>query len=126
MLDYAVCDKTINWAKKVLKDHEDIPAILATHILISHESADSPADFEYPEAKRIWDEVIFPSKNVFVAIGGHYFGEGKKIAKNEHGKVVLLIETNYQHLPNQGNGLFNLLTIDPITKTIDWSTVSPF
>lgn len=125
MLDYACCDKTIRWAKKVLKDHLDIPAILATHILISHASIDSPADFEYPEAKRIWDEVIKPSKNVFIAIGGHYFGEGKKVAKNDEGKDVLLIETNYQHLPNQGNGLFNLLTVNSETLTIDWSTVSP-
>jgi hypothetical protein len=126
MLDYAAGNATFAWAKKVLQANRCLPTIIATHVLIAHEERSTPSYFEYPEARRIWDELIEPFDQVFLAIGGHYFGQGRLIQKNKTGKDVLCLVTNYQHWNRYGEGMMNLMVIDNIKHKLQWRSFSPF
>lgn len=119
----------IEWAKKVMAEHPDLPVILTTHQMLNPKTqlgkgtAASGPDRQTPS--HVWEQLIDPSRQIFLVLSGHYSGEAylKKTTKAE--QPVHLVLQDYQDEPNGGDGWLRIFTFRPEQNKIDVQTYSP-
>lgn len=123
-LDWRASDKTIEWAKSVLKKHSGLPAILTTHELL-----DPRTNTHMPKLTKnglnLWMKLIRDHDQIFLTLNGHWNGEAYRVEKNIYGNNVLLIVVDYQNFHKGGNGMMQLINFDKVRNRLDIHSYSP-
>ncbi len=141
-LEIEPSDNTIAWANDIVKNNPNTYTILITHkYLPDTPGLNSATD---PNAKRdtlreysrtgntgedIWNKLVKDNCSIKVTWNGHYHksdGEYMMISKNKCNDEVHQIIQDYQAREAGGNGLLRIYTFDPVAKTIDVQTYSPY
>jgi hypothetical protein len=117
-LEYGPTDQTLDWANQILAAHPDRRAIVATHSYTNPEG-------RTPEGQRIWNKLVRRNPSVFLVASGHVCALSLQTARNDAGGTVYEILTDYQSLPNGGDGLLRTLRFVPAENRIHAETFSP-
>ena len=128
-LTVAAPKEEINWAKKVMAEHPDLPVILTTHQMLNPEgkipkskAASGPG--RQPPTK-MWQQLIEPSPQIFLILCGHYHGEAYITKKTQAPQPVHIVLQDYQSEPHGGNGWLRIFTFRPHRNKIEVQTYSP-
>ena len=128
-----VPDEIIRWAKDVLAEHRDLPAIVTTHIYLDDRSQ---ARHSEPymlgqtgnSGEQIWQKFIRSSPQVFMVLCGHSStagGEWYQVSKNDTGQDVFEVLADYQARENGGDGWLRIVRFDEAQGRIWFKTYSP-
>lgn len=110
----------VAWAGEVLQTNAGRRAILVTHSLIN---AGFPGAFT-AEGRLLYDALkVHP--NLFLMLGGHAVGEGRREDVFE-GRTVHTLLADYQGRASGGNGWLRLLQFSPSNQVMRVRTYSPW
>lgn len=109
----------IEWADTVLKAHPHRRAIVTTHWMVG---TGNPAPFS-PQGRALYERLKH-NPNLFLLLGGHIHGEGRRTDVFE-GRTVHSVLQDYQSRPNGGDGWLRTFTFSPARNTITAHTWSP-
>jgi len=128
-LEFAPRDATLKWAAKVCQKHPDHRVIIATHCYMRTDGRDTRCATSYDVAgnsgDEIWEKLIRKQPNIFFVISGHVLGVGLQKSTNDEGGKVVEMLTDYQGLPNGGDGWLRKLRFVPAKNKIYVTTYSP-
>lgn len=128
-LEFAPRDETLEWAAEVCKKYPDHRVIVATHCYMRTSARDTECATSYNIAgnsgEQIWQKLIRTQPNIFLVVSGHVIGVGLQTSTNNFGGQVLEMLTDYQGLPNGGDGWLRRLTFVPGENKIHVTTYSP-
>lgn len=128
-LEFAPRDETLDWAADVTKRFPDHRVIVATHCYMRQKQRDTACATSYKIAgnsgEQIWQKLIRKQPNIFLVVSGHVLGVGLQTSVNDAGGKVLEMLTDYQGLPNGGNGWLRSLQFVPGENKIHVKTYSP-
>ena len=128
-LEFAPRDEALEWAAGVVKRHPDHRVIVATHCYMRPKGRDTGCATSYSVAgnsgEQIWQKFIRKQPNVFLVVSGHVLGVGLQTSTNDAGGKVLEMLTDYQGLPNGGDGWLRSLQFVPAENKIHVKTYSP-
>jgi len=128
-LEFAPRDETLEWAAEVVKKHPDHRVIVATHCYMRKTERDSSCATAYKiegnSGEQIWEKLVRKQPNIFLVISGHVLGVGLQESRNDAGGKVIEMLTDYQGLPNGGNGWLRSLRFEPKENKIYVTTYSP-
>ncbi len=108
----------LNWANALLKKWSVRRAIVVTHILLH---AGDPADFT--SSGLVIFNALKNNPNLFLMLGGHNGTEGMR-TDVIGGNTIYSLLSNYQILPNGGNGWLRYMTFSPSFNEITFTTYS--
>jgi hypothetical protein len=123
-LDWRLSEESLSWVQSVLNAYPDTPTILTTHQLLYVDRDRNPRLSRY--GALLWDELIAPNNQIFLAINGHHYGVTHVVNQNHAGNDVLLMLVDYQADYMGGNGMLRLLTFDIGNDKIHAQTFSPY
>lgn len=109
----------LDWADAVLKAHPHRRAIVTSHWMLN---AGNPAAFS-AQGRAIYERLKHNS-NLFLLLGGHVAGEGRRTDVFE-GRTVHSVLQDYQGRANGGDGWLRTFTFSPARSTITAHTYSP-
>lgn len=128
-LEFAPRDETLEWAADVTKRHPNHRVIVATHCYMRPKQRDTGCATAYNIAgnsgEQIWQKFIRKQPNIFLVVSGHVLGVGLQTSVNDSGGKVLEMLTDYQGLPNGGDGWLRSLQFVPGKNKINVKTYSP-
>lgn len=128
-LEFAPRDETLEWAAGVTKRYPDHRVIVATHCYMRQEQRDTTCATSYNIAgnsgEQMWQKFIRRQPNIFLVVSGHVLGVGLQTSINDAGGKVLEMLTDYQGLPNGGDGWLRSLQFVPGENKIHVRTYSP-
>ena len=128
-LEFAPRDETLKWAAGICRKHPDHRVIVATHCYMRPTGRDTGCATSYNVAgnsgEQIWQKLVRKEPNIFFVISGHVLGVGLQTSKNDAGGKVLEMLTDYQGLPNGGDGWLRSLKFLPAENKIQVITYSP-
>ncbi|MGB0739501.1 MAG: metallophosphoesterase, partial [Planctomycetaceae bacterium] len=128
-LEFAPRDETLEWAAGVASTHPDHRIIVATHCYMRPKQRDTSCASAYKIAgnsgEEIWQKLIRKQPNIFLVVSGHVLGVGLQTSTNDAGGKVLEMLTDYQGLPNGGNGWLRSLKFVPAENKIHVRAYSP-
>ncbi len=128
-LEFAPRDETLRWAADVTNRFPDHRVIVATHCYMRPTARDTECATSYEIAgnsgQQIWDNFIRQQPNIFLVVSGHVLGVGLQTSINDAGGKVLEMLTDYQGLPNGGDGWLRSLRFVPAENKIHVTTYSP-
>lgn len=128
-LEFAPRDETLEWAAGVTKRYADHRVIVATHCYMRPKERDTSCATSYKIAgnsgEQMWQKFIRKQPNIFLVVSGHVLGVGRQTSVNDAGGKVLEMLTDYQGLPNGGDGWLRSLTFVPGKNKIHVRTYSP-
>jgi hypothetical protein len=128
-LEFAPRDETLKWASGVARRHPEHRVIVATHCYMRPGKRDTGCATSYNIAgnsgEQIWQKLIRKEPNVFLVVSGHVLGVGLQTSTNDAGGNVLEMLTDYQGLPNGGDGWLRSLQFVPGENKIHIKTYSP-
>ena len=128
-LAVAAPKEEIQWAKKVMAEHPDLPVILTTHQMLNPQgqlgkgTAASGPTRQTPS--HVWEQLIEPSPQIFLVLCGHYHGESHITKKTAASQPVHVVLQDYQDEANGGNGWLRIFTFRPDANKVDVQTYSP-
>ena len=117
-LEFDPNDQTLDWAGNVIAAHPDRRAIVATHSYTNPQG-------RTPAGKRIWEKLVRRHPSVFMVVSGHIGAVSLQMARNDAGAIVYEMLTDYQSLPNGGDGLLRTLRFVPGENRIHVEAFSP-
>ena len=118
-------DRELNWFKSMLEKYKNIPTIVTTHDVQNCSDTEPSAIKLSKQGQKLWD-LVRGYDQVFMMVGGHSHGSGVEILKNDSGKDVISILTDFQFGYNGGNGWFRYLEFDETDNKIYYSVYSPY
>ena len=128
-LEFAPRDEALEWAAGVAKRHPDHRVIVATHCYMRPNGRDTGCATSYRVAgnsgEQMWQKFIRKQPNIFLVVSGHVLGVGLQTSTNDAGGKVLEMLTDYQGLPNGGDGWLRSLQFVPAENKIHVKTYSP-
>ena len=128
-LEFAPRDETLQWAANVAKRHPEHRVIVATHCYMRPLGRDTSCATSYKvegnSGEQIWQKLVRQQPNVFLVVSGHVLGVGLQESKNNAGGKVFEMLTDYQGLPNGGDGWLRTLKFVPSENKIHVKTYSP-
>ena len=128
-LEFVPRDETLKWAAGICQKHPDHRVIVATHCYMQRTGRDTEGAIPYNIAgnsgEEMWQKLIRRQKNIFLVVSGHVPGVGFQTSTNDAGGTVLEMLTDYQNLPNGGNGWLRTLKFIPGENRIQMITYSP-
>ncbi|MEO2014598.1 MAG: metallophosphoesterase [Fuerstiella sp.] len=128
-LEFAPRDETLEWAAGVTQRFPDHRVIVATHCYMRPNQRDTGCATSYKIAgnsgEQIWQKLIRRQPNIFLVVSGHVLGVGLQTSVNDAGGKVLEMLTDYQGLPNGGDGWLRSLKFVPGENKIHVRTYSP-
>ena len=128
-LEFAPRDEALEWAAGVCKKYPDHRVIVATHCYMRPTARDTSCATSYKVAgnsgEQMWQKLVRKQPNIFLVISGHVLGVGLQTSTNDAGGKVLEMLTDYQGLPNGGDGWLRTLKFVPSENKIDVITYSP-
>ena len=128
-LEFAPRDEALIWAANVAKSHPNHRVIVATHCYMRPKGRDTSCATSYKVAgnsgEQMWQKLIRKQPNIFLVVSGHVLGVGLQTSVNDDGGKVLEMLTDYQGLPNGGDGWLRSLQFVPAENKIHVKTYSP-
>ena len=128
-LEFAPRDEALAWAAGVAKRHPEHHVIVATHCYMRPNGRDTGCATSYRVAgnsgEQMWQKLIRKQPNIFLVVSGHVLGVGLQTSTNDAGGKVLEMLTDYQGLPNGGDGWLRSLQFVPAENKIHVKTYSP-
>lgn len=128
-LEFAPRDEVLEWASGVTKRYPDHRVIVATHCYMRPNGRDTACATSYKVAgnsgEQMWQKFICKQPNIFLVVSGHVLGVGLQTSTNDAGGKVLEMLTDYQGLPNGGDGWLRSLQFVPGENKIYVKTYSP-
>jgi len=128
-LEFAPRDETLQWAADVTRQYPNHRVIVATHCYMRPSGRDTDCAASYKmsgnSGEEMWQKFIRKQPNVFLVVSGHVLGIGLQTSINDAGGQVLEMLTDYQGLPNGGDGWLRSLTFVPAEDKIHVTTYSP-
>ncbi len=110
----------LDWADALLTTHSDRRAILTTHYMINQGNPGSWG----AQGQALYN-ALSDHPNLFLMLGGHIHGEGRRQDTAVNGNVVTTLLSDYQDLPNGGNGFLRIMQFSPANDAITVYTYSP-
>ena len=108
------------WAKTVLTDHADLPAILLVHSFLTDKGNLTPM------GRILESELLAPCPNVKLVLCGHNDGSVRWEKAYEDGHTVNALMYNFQDDKKYGLGYLRILTFDPLDRSLHVTTYSPW
>ena len=108
------------WARAVLTDHADLPAILLVHSFLTNKGNLTPM------GKTLESELLAPCPNVKLVLCGHNDGSVRWEKAYEDGHTVNALMYNFQDDKKYGLGYLRILTFDPLDRSLHVTTYSPW
>ena len=112
------------WARAVFAAYPKHRGILITHAYLSVNG------LRFAEGDQIWTDVVYPNPNVVLVASGHQgttTGLGaRRQDMNRAGKLVLQMVSDYEGLPNYGNGYLRQWRFVPRENALHVTTYSPY
>ena len=128
-LEFAPRDETLEWAAGVTKQYPNHRVIVATHCYMRPDQRDTGCATAYNIAgnsgEQIWQKFVRKQPNIFLVVSGHVLGVGLQTSLNDAGGKVVEMLTDYQGLPNGGDGWLRSLEFVPAENKIHVRTYSP-
>ena len=128
-LEFAPRDETLDWAADVTKRFPEHRVIVATHCYMRPKQRDTACATSYRIAgnsgEQMWEKFVRKHPNIFLVVSGHVLGVGLQTSVNDAGGKVLEMLTDYQGLPNGGDGWLRSLKFVPSENKIHVRTYSP-
>ena len=128
-LEFAPRDETLKWAGEITRRHPRHRVIVATHCYMRPNERDTDCAVSYEIAgnsgEEIWEKFIRKQPSIFLVVSGHVLGVGLQTSINDDGGKVLEMLTDYQGLPNGGDGWLRSLEFVPSENKIHIKTYSP-
>lgn len=118
-------ENAAGWMNDVLKQHENDVAILLFHGYIRTDGTFTKV------GKLMYEQVVAPNPNVRLVLCGHISGTGFRTDEFDDtgdgvpDRVVNAMLYNYQHY-GENCGQLRILTFDPLARSIEVTTYSPF
>jgi hypothetical protein len=110
----------LNWADSLLIAHSEHRAIIVSHYLIG---PGNPGNFG-TQGQAIYNQ-FKDNPNVFLMLGAHYPGEGRRMDIFE-GDTIHTLLADYQARTSGGNGWLRLMRFSPANNTLSVRTYSPW
>lgn len=118
-LTWDMDDEDFAWAKQVLEEHPDTPAIISVHAYLNK-------DGSYGEqGEEIFERVVEPHDNVKAVLSGHYHGATHNVKDLGGGRQVSEILADYQSADEGGLGYLRMLQFDVDADKMIVDTYSP-
>jgi hypothetical protein len=132
-LQYDPPADVLNWAGNVLNKYSNRRAIISTHAYLDFDGSrldNDPAGDKINGGTIIWKNLVEKHKNVFLVLCGHMIsseglGEAERIDNLGNSTVYQLL-SDYQGLPEGGNGWLRVMEFAPSENTIYVRTYSPY
>jgi len=150
-LEFAPRDAVIDWANDVLREHQDLRAVLFTHAYLyadeeRYDRAIQPLQPYHPDSygvtpdqgigdgQDIFEAVVEPNENVRLVLSGHVIPDGTARATRHRGSgsVVHEVLANYQACDScpcerveGGGGYLRIIELDESGDSLHVSTYSP-
>ena len=128
-LEFAPRDETLEWAAEVARKHADHRIIVATHCYMRPNGRDTRCATDYKvegnSGEQMWRKLIRKQPNIFLVASGHVLGVGLQESTNDAGGKVIEMLTDYQGLPNGGDGWLRTLRFVPAENKIYVKAYSP-
>jgi len=132
-------DAALNWAAGVIAANPTRDVIIVTHAYTYYDdtrmdrcdlnSAGSFGAGSDNDGQQIWEKLASRFSNIVMVLSGHVVqgdGTGRRTDFGTHGNIVNQILSDYQSMPNGGNGYMRLITVSPSNNTVTVRTYSPF
>ena len=119
-LQYEPPADVLSWADNVLNNYSNRRAIISTHSYLNPDGSLTDTG-----GSEIYNKVVVPENNVFLVLCGHMTESCTRI-DNLGGRVVYQLLSDYQDLPNGGNGYLRIMEFVPSESTIYVKTYSPY
>lgn len=111
----------LDWVKKRLAEYPDYTAVLLVHSFL--ESNGTLTD----NGKRIEQSLLREASNVRLVLCGHMDGSVRwQNTYDDNTRTVNALMYNFQDDKKNGLGYLRILSFDPVLRTIDITTYSPF
>ncbi len=128
-LEFAPREETLQWAASIAQRYSDRRVILATHCYMRPTGRDTSCGSDYTSdgngGEQIWQKLVRKQPNIFLVVSGHVLGTAQQTSINDSGGKVVELLTDYQGLPNGGDGWLRSLKFVPSEEKIYVSTYSP-
>ena len=124
-LEYCPSDAMLQWAAGVIDSHKDHRVILATHYYMRPGGRGTPSQLGGNSGEQIWQKFVRKHENIFMVVSGHVLGVGHQTSINDAGGKAHEILSDYQGLPNGGNGWLQWLRFVPSENKIYVEAYSP-
>lgn len=103
-LQYDAPDSSLAWARRVIRQNPGLPTIVTTHKYTNREGRHavggaldmSIIDPRDNNPQMVWDEFISQHDQIFLVLSGHIGGQGHGIERNDSGKDVHHLLSDYQ------------------------------
>jgi hypothetical protein len=135
-LEWEAHDSAIDWATGIIQQYPGVPTIVSTHAYVSNitrgHSTRTQAvlrtgqpDTQANSGRDIYNKLVRPNPQIFMVLNGHYHdsnknlgptdedGEWHQISKNNAGKDVYEMLSNYQDFQNGGDGWLRTIEFIP-------------
>jgi Concanavalin A-like lectin/glucanases superfamily/Calcineurin-like phosphoesterase len=107
----------LSWANDLLKTYNTRRAIVVSHYLLKLDGSFSAQGLATYEALK-------PNANLFLMLTGHVPGEARR-QDVFNGNTVFTLLSDFQNLPNGGDGWLRILGFSPVSNQIRIQTFSP-
>ncbi|MCA9951240.1 MAG: DNRLRE domain-containing protein, partial [Anaerolineales bacterium] len=108
----------LDWADTLLTTYADRRAMISTHYMIGTSGSWGT------QGEAIYN-ALSDHETLFLMLGGHVPGEGRRSDTAVNGNVVNTLLADYQSYTNGGNGFLRIMTFSPTNDTIEVETYSP-
>jgi hypothetical protein len=142
MLEYYPRDSSLAWANSVLAAYPSAEVIVVTHAYVYIDNTlVSECDQANAQSYNVggdnngdtlWTKFISQHSNISLVLNGHFtWGDstGEAVSNRAdlgaNGNLVNEMLSDYQEMPNGGNGYLRILQFNPSANTISVSTYSP-
>ncbi|WP_323845964.1 metallophosphoesterase [Microbulbifer magnicolonia] len=147
-LEFGPRNKTIDWAKNIIKKYPEHKVIINTHSYLYEDNTLQDGDDWYLPQKygvgkaegdeavndggQIWDKLVRTTENSILVFSGHIlgYGVGQLVLENDYGNKVYQMLANYQKnvkgVENGDSGYLRLIEVDTGAKRISVKTYSPW
>jgi hypothetical protein len=134
-LEFGPRDEALDWAGKILSEHEDKKAIIVTHCYMNHDDTRVGPDDSYNphnykhgdnDGEEIWDKLVRKHENIVFVLSGHILGDGtgRQTSVGDNGNEVHEILSNYQMDLN--GGWLRIMRFVPDENKVYVTTYSPY
>lgn len=136
-LEFGPRDEVLAWANRVVTDFSDRSVIVVTHCYMNWDDTRVGDEDEYNPhtygcggntGEQIWDKFVSLHSNILLVLSGHILndGVGRLTSTGIRGNTVHQLLSNYQTLPDGGEGWLRILRFRPSDQCIDVITYSPW
>ncbi len=127
-LEFAPRDEVLAWANGVVAKHPGRRTIVVTHGYLDNGRRIARLAMGYQwkgnSAEQLWQKFVSQHKNIFMVLSGHAVN-CRLPSTGKHANAVLQVQSNYQFLPEGGQGYLRVMKFVPSENRIDVTTYSP-